>query len=227
MKGRKTRKAGMPTVEGLHASFDKIAEKVTSMIEKGATDSKLLNCIRNAWMEQFHMELSVPAVKGMIMHYRAVNGPKSGAKRKTRKAQRGGMAPIDYTMGQGITDNVYGRFPVEIGTTPQVIKALDLGRFYESTGGRGCNATGGHAAPASAGMSGGGLFDAVAQGHAPASVPRNFIETGVSAVQGAPIMNPGANPISATVGLAAYAPKPYDPGSISPITSLAPVFKGY
>jgi hypothetical protein len=225
MKSRKTRKSGMPTVEGLHASFDKIAAKVTSMIEKGATDSKLLNCIKNAWMEQFHMELSVPAVKGMIMHYRALHRP--DGKRKTRKAQRGGMAPVEWTMGQGITDNVYGRFPVEIGTTPQVVKALDLGRFYESTGGRSCNATGGHAAPASAGMSGGGLLDAVLQGHAPASVPRNFVETGVSTVQGAPIMNPAASPISATANLSAYAPRAYDPGNLSSIASLAPVFKGY
>ena len=224
MKSRKTRKSGMPTVEGLHASFDKIAAKVKSMIEKGATDSKLLDCIRNAWMEQFHMELSVPAVKGMIMHYRALHGSKHGSKRKTRK-QRGGMAPVEWTMGQGVTDHVYGRFPVEIGTTPQVVKALDLGRFYESTGGRSCDATGGHAAPA--GMSGGGLLDTLMQGHAPASVPRNFIETGVSTVQGAPIMNPAASPISATANLSAYAPRAYDPGNLSSIASLAPVFKGY
>ena len=210
-------------MEGLHASFGKIADKVKALIEKGATDSKLVSCIKNAWMDQFHMELSLPAVKGMIMHYRAVNGPVS--KRKTRKAQRGGMAPIDFTMGQGVTDHVYGRFPVEMGTTPQVVQALDLGRFYESTGGRSCNATGGHVAPGSQG--GGGILDAVMQGHAAGSVPRNYLETGVSTAQGAPITNPAAGPVSAHSNLAVYAPRAYDPSAISSISSLAPVFKGY
>ena len=222
MRGRKTRKAGGATVEGLHSSFSRIDDKVRALIAKGKTDSDLVDCIRKAWSEQFHMDLSLPAVKGMIMHYRAVHGSKA---RKTRKSQRGGMAPYDYSMGQGITDQVYGRFPIEMGTTPQVVKGLDLGRFYENRGGRSCDATGGHAAPA--GQLGGGVLDAVFMGHVPGSVPRNIVETGVSAVQGRAIMNPSASPVSASVPLASYAPKAYDTGSISSISSLASVYKPY
>jgi len=196
--------------------------KVKALIAKGATDSDLACCIRKAWNEQFHMELSTPAIKGMIMHYRAIH---KGSKRQTRK-QKGGMAPLGWTMGQGTTDHVYGRFPVEIGTTHQVVKALDLGRFYESNGSRACNTTGGHAAPAS-GQKGAGLLDAIMQGHAPASVPRNVIETGVSSLQGAPIMNPHPSPISATVHESTFTPKAFDPSAISSISSLAPIYKAY
>jgi len=223
MRGRKTRKAGGVTVEGLHSSFAKIDDKVKALIAKGKTDSDLVCCIRKVWSEQFHMDLSLPAVKGMITHYRAVHGSKT---RKTRKSsQKGGMAPLDWTMGQGTTDHVYGRFPVEIGTTPQAISALDLGRFVESRGGRSCDATGGHAAPGQ--QLGGGMLDTLFMGHAPASVPRNFVETGISAVQGRPIMNPDASPVAAKLPLATYAPRAYDAGAISSISSLASVYKPY
>jgi len=243
--GRKTiRKSKSATVEGLHASFGRIDGKVKNLIAKGATDSELARCIQKAWSEQFHMELSMPAVKGLILHYRAVH--LAGAKRKTRK-QRGGMAPIDWTMGQGTTDFTYGRFPVEIGTTPQVLKALDLGRFYESTGGRSCDATGGHAALATPGprmqapgqqmggkrsgysrkQHGAGILDAIGMGHAPASVPRNIMETTVSTVQGHPIMNPPPSPVAATTNMAVYERKLYDASSISSISSLQSLDKPY
>jgi len=147
------------------------------------------------------------------------------------------MAPVDWMMGQGTTDFTYGRFPVEIGTTPQVLKALDLGRFYESNGSRSCDATGGHAAPGqqmggrrsrnSRKQHGAGVFDAFVMGHAPASVPRNVMETTVSTVQGHPIMNPQPSPVSANPALAAYVPKPYDTSSISSISSLQSLYKPY
>lgn len=232
---RSTRKASSKaTVEGLHASFSKIDSKVKAMIAKGATDSEIARCIEKAWSEQFHMGLSMPAVKGLILHYRAVHPSGSSSKRRTRK-QRGGMAPVDWTMGQGTTDFTYGRFPVEIGTTPQVLKALDLGRFYESNGSRSCDATGGHAAPGqqmggkrsgySRKQRGAGVLDALMMGHAPSSVPLNTMQTTVSTVQGHPTLNPNPSPISATPNLAVYTPRPYDTSSISSISSLASIYK--
>jgi hypothetical protein len=226
---RRTRKN--VTVEGLHASFDRIASKVHTLIQKGSTDSDLACCIRDSWSEQFHTGLSNPAVKGMIMHYRAIYGSGKGSKgnRKTRKSQRGGMAPLDWTMGQGTTDHVYGRFPVEMGTSHQVVKALD--RFTENRGGRACDTTGGHGPQMgghkSRSQKGGGVYDAVMMGHAPHSVPRNVVETGVSSIQGAPIENPHSSPVSSTVHLAAFAPKPYDVNEITNISTLAHVYKAY
>jgi len=206
-----------------------IDAKVKALIAKGATDTALACCIQKAWTEQFHMDISMPAVKGMIMHYRAVH---QGSGRKTRRKQKGGMAPVDYVMGQGTTDFVYGRFPVEIATTPQVISALDNQRFFESNGSRACNTTGGHAAPASSILGaqaqyGGGLFDSFGMGFAPASVPRNFIESGVGAIQGAPRGNPEASPVSPTVAMATYAPRAYAANQISSISSLDPTYKAY
>jgi len=225
--GRRTRKAGAVTVEGLHASFERIDKKVGAMIDKGKTDSDLACCIRKAWSEQFHMGLSMPAIKGMILHYRAIH---KGQKRKTRK-QKGGMAPIDYMMGQGITDKVYGDFPVPIGTTPLVIKGLDLGRFYESDGGRVCNSTGGHPAPGQPGapsQGGGGILDTLGMGHAPASIPRNVVEIGVAAGQGvANAGGPSSSPVTYNTSLVGYSPAPFDAGALSSIASLKPVFNGY
>jgi hypothetical protein len=229
--GRRTRKAGAVTIEGLHASFEKIDKKVANMIAKGQTDAELTCCIRKAWSEQFHMGLSMPAIKGMIVHYRALHKDASG-KRKTRKArggQSGGMAPVDWIMGQGITDKVYGEFPVAMGTSPLVSKGFDLGRFYESDGGRVCDSTGGHPAPGQPGSyRGGGVFDALGMGHAPASVPRNVLEIGTGAIQGvAGAGGPSSSPVTNEPSSVGYSPKPFDAGALSSIASLAPIYKGY
>lgn len=221
----------MFTVEGLHNTFEKIDGRVRCMIERGKPDSALACCVRKAWREFFHRDLSNPAVEGMIRHYRSVYSPKG--KRGTRRAQRGGMAPMDYTMGQGITGAVYGRFPVEIGATPSVVSSLD--RFFESPIGRSCDSTGGYPAPPQKGgrratrraQKGGGIFDSLFQPHAPASVPRNVVETSLSTIQGAPIRNPPATPIAYEASLRTAPLQPFNPSSISSMSTLAPVYQGY
>jgi len=219
----------MMTVDGLRTVFERIDERVRGLIESGKGDSALGVCLRNAWNEYFHQVLSTPAVKGMISHYRAMHK----SKKDTRK-QKGGMAPLDYMGGQGTTDAVYGRFPVEIGTSPSVVQSLD--RFYESPIGRSCNATGGFDAPPQMGgrrskkqkkQVGGNLLDAVFIGHAPASVPRNFVESTVSTLQGRPILNPPASPVTYTPGSNAVDTKPFDPQAITQMSTLAPVYSGY
>lgn len=224
---RTSRKAGrgkeIMTVEGLHASFEKIDKRVRDMIDHGKTDSELACCIRKAWNEQFHRALSAPAVTGMVSHYRAVYSA-PGGKRKTRKAQRGGMAPLDWTMGQGTTQAVYGSFPVAMGVTPSVVKSLD--RFFESPVGRSCDRTGGYAAPSQT-QAGGGLVGSLLMGHMPASVPRNALETGVSAVQGHTIANPSPSPVAAHVTGSVYTPRAFDPSPLSQITSMSPVYAAY
>ena len=236
---RGSRGGRMFTVEGLHNTFEKIDGRVRCMIERGKPDTALACCIRKAWQEYFHRDLSNPAVEGMIRHYRSVYAPKG--KRATRRVtraghftqQRGGMAPLDYTMGQGITGAVYGRFPVEMGATPSVVNSLD--RFFESPIGRSCDSTGGYPAPPQKGgrrstrraQKGGGFFDTLFQPHAPASVPRNVVEMGVSAIQGATIRNPVASPVAYQPALRTVDTPPFNPVGISPMSTLAPVYKGY
>ncbi len=222
----------MFTVEGLHNTFEKIDGRVRCMIERGKPDTALSCCIRKAWREFFKQDLSDPAVHGMIRHYRSVYSPKGRRATRTASRQVGGMAPLDYTMGQGITGDVYGRFPVEMGATPSVVASLD--RFFESPIGRHCNDSGGFRAPPQSGgrrrtrsQRGGGVFDGLFQPHAPASVPRNVVETGLSSIQGAPIRNPQASPIEYSASLRTAPLQPFNPSGISAMTSLAPVYQGY
>jgi len=229
---RKTRKSRGLTVEALHASFERIDQKVHGMIVKGATDSDLSCCIHKAWMEQFHMPVSNTAVKALIMHYRAVHGSRS-KKRLSRRKQKGGMAPLDYMMGPGLTSQSFGRFPVEMGVTPSVLNGLDLGRFYESSTARSCDVTGGHPAINQRGGSGtGSLWDAITlpsstlstilNGHPPPSVPVNALQSTVNAIQGRMPLSAGPSPVASHVNLSTYAPKPYslDASDLSRISNI-------
>lgn len=228
-----TRKAGKGrrdamSVEGLHASFEKIDTKMRALIEKGATNSELSACIRRSWNHHFQHPISEAAVKGLLTHYRTIYAGSSGSKRVTRKnrgrgSQKGGMAPLDYQLGQGSAAVPYGIFPSEMGRV--AITALDNERFFESPVGRHCNTTGGEAAP-SQGQKGGGLLDSIMNGHAMGSVPRNVFESTVSAVQGAPIFNPNADPTAASWSAAQTPFTPYDATQVGQY-ALAPVYTGY
>ena len=244
-KSRSRSRQGMMSVEGLHSSFQGIDNRMAKMIAAGRTDGELAACLRREWSSVFHRDLSAPAIKGMVSHYRAVHRVKTG-KRHTRKAkQSGGMAPLGYMMGQGTTAQVYGQFPVAIYSDPSVIKSLDMNRFFESPIGRSCNATGGFDAPTQTGggesveavkalfekqqknQQGGGVLDAIGMGHMPASVPRNFGEIGASALAGHPIANPASSPVASVVYVPQSTPTPYDATAINPISSLAPIYQGY
>ena len=190
------------SVETLQAAFEKIDRRVRTLVEKRRSDAQVAECIRKSWKDILHTQLSGPATRGLLTHYRTVQHPKG----RTRKIQRGGMAPLDWTLGQGTTAPIYGRFPVEMGAQASVVKSLD--EFYEHPISRSCNATGGYPAPA---QTGGGFFDALANGHAPASVPRNILETTVSAIQGNPITNPPPSPVAAQIPAGSVALKPFDP----------------
>jgi len=238
-----TRKAGKGrrdamSVEGLHASFEKIDTKMRALIEKGATNSELSACIRRSWNHHFQHPISEAAVKGLVTHYRAIyarSGPGSGSKRVTRKnrgrgSQKGGMAPLDYQLGQGSAAVPYGIFPSEMGRV--AITALDNERFFESPVGRHCNTTGGEVAPgqglgSALGQKGGSLLDSVMNGHALGSVPRNIFESTVSAVQGAPIFNPNADPTAASWSAAQNPITAFDATQIGQYSNLAPVYMGY
>lgn len=239
---RKTRKSRGLTVEALHASFDKIDQKVHEMISKGATDSELAACIHKTWLDLFHIPVSGVAVKALVTHYRAVHG----SKRLTRKnkgkgkGQRGGMAPLDYMTGPGIASQSYGRFPVEMGTTPNVLNGMDLGRFYESNAGRSCNTTGGHPAINQRGgkrkQRGGeslwqllttpsNTMSSVYNGHVPPSVPVNGVQSLANAVMGGQPLGPNASPVSATVPLSHYVPRPYDPSMVANMPGYMSLYK--
>ena len=71
------------------------------------------------------------------------------------------------------------------------------------------------------------MWDALTNGHAMGSVPRNVIETTVSVAQGAPIMNPNPDPVHQTWSAAQNPLTPFDTTQIHQYSTLAPVYKGY
>jgi hypothetical protein len=231
---RHTRKAsregrGALSVEALHATFEKMDGRLRQVVESGATDTELRNAVSRAWSSAFQQELSGPAVQGLVIHYRALYGG-SRAGRRTRKArrlrrQRGGMAPMDWTMGQGTTATTFGRFPDDFSTSAQAIRSLDMTRFYENSISRSCDSTGGRDTLAA--QKGGGIFDALVAGHAPASIPRNMIETTVSTLQGAPIANPPPAPEVPTWKPAVAVPAAFDSSAVSNLAGLSAVYQGY
>ena len=231
---RFTRKAGSRkggrgslSVEALHASFEKMDERLRRAVESGITDTELGHAVDRAWSAAFQQELSAPAIRGLVAHYRALyGGSRAGRKtRRARRSQRGGMAPLDWTMGQGTTATTYGRFPDDFSTSAQAVKSLDLTRFFENSVSRSCDSTGGRDTLAS--QRGGGIFDSLVAGHAPASVPRNIVETGVSTLQGAPITNPVSAPEVPTWRPAVAQPEPFNSSAVSNLAGLSAVYQGY
>jgi hypothetical protein len=224
---RRRRGGPVMSVEALQSSFSTVDAKVARAIEGRASDAELVAVIQSSWHAQFHRPLSLAATRGLVEHYRAIHTEGGAKKRRTRRAarrgQRGGMAPLDWTMGQGSTLPVYGSFPVEAGMSAAAVRALDVGRFFESPISRACDRTGGMDPPK---QSGGGLLDAIGMGHAPASVPRNVVEMGVSAAQGHPIANPSSDPVRGSIEMAAGTIRPFDTSQIAPVTSLAPIWTG-
>jgi hypothetical protein len=193
--------------------------RMRRLMEHGKTDREAGCSLRKMWSDQFHHRLSEPAVRGMLEHYRAT------ARRVTRKAgkkQQGGMAPLDFTMGPGISSQVYGRFPVEM-SNPETIRAFDVDRFFESSVGRACDTTGGHAAP---GQAGGGVWAALTTPHAPTSVPANVVQTGLAAIQGVAPIAAGPSPVAESVRTMTAAPRPFDTSSFQ-AASIEPIFKGF
>jgi hypothetical protein len=154
--------------------------------------------LEKTWREFFGSPLTPAAAKGLLVHYEKLYGRRA-TRRAARAAskgrqQRGGMAPINYMMGQGSTDYTYGRFPTPM-SDPQVIRGLDLGRFFENRGSRACDTTGGFDA-----QRGAGLFDSLGNGYIPASVPSNLLQTTGSAFTSRPITE-HASPVKAHVEL--------------------------
>jgi len=239
------------SIEGLHASFDRINNKIKMMLDSGKSDADLARAIRTAWSEQFHSILSDTAIHGMVVHFRKIHkGQKggstsspipsayhaSGGSSLNQTPQlfefRGGMAPLGAEMSQGTTTPVYGEFPIGFTGSPEsgaMVKALDLGRFYESDVGRSCDSTGGQSAPQQTGGSpapqqtGGSFWDALLNGAPLRSVPPNSVELAQDAITATRTGFPSSDPVSGSVALQASNPTPFDVGNVHSFSQLSSV----
>lgn len=223
------------TIEGLHASFDKINDKLKAMVEAGYSDAELTIALKTAWTEQFHFILSDTAIHGLVVHYRKIHKGQKGQKGQkggnslalNQSPQlfkfRGGMAPLGAEMAQGTTTSVYGEFPIGFTGSPDsgaMVKALDLGRFYESDVGRSCDSTGGSPAPQ---QTGGAFWDAVFNGAVLRSVPPNTIEKVSDAITATPSNFPSSDPVTDSVAHHASTPAPFDVGNLHSFSQLSSV----
>ena len=200
-KRRRTRKqiSNTTTIEMLHTSFTKIDDVVHSMIQKGSSDSAIACRIRSEWKTLFHQTISDTAIEGLLIHYRSIYKGKGDGKGKG-KGQKGGMAPLDYVGGQGTTAHTYGNFPVDITTNQKFIHDLDATRNYDSSIGKSCSQTGA------------GFWDAIGQGHIPASVPT--MREVVSAY----------TPVASSVHLTAFTPNTYNPSDIIQVPHASSIY---
>ena len=208
---------GGETIESLQASFEKIDSKARALIEQGRTDSELVAALKDLWVDQFSADLSHVAAIGLVKHYRSVHTSVRKT-RKNRRNQKGGMAPMGWTMGQGTTDFTYGRVPVEIGTSAAAVKALDVG--FNSSISSSCDSTGSMKSQ----MGGGSLLATIGMGHPPTSVPSNILQNVVYTAQGVPSSNT-YDPVRATVPVAPYAPQPFEPGKLTEISDMTGLYK--
>jgi hypothetical protein len=245
------------SIEGLHASFDRINNKIKMMLDSGKSDADLARAIRTAWSEQFHSILSDTAIHGMVVHFRKIHkGQKGGSSLALNQTPqlfefRGGstsspihsayhasggsslnMAPLGAEMSQGTTTPVYGEFPIGFTGSPEsgaMVKALDLGRFYESDVGRSCDSTGGQSAPQQTGGSpapqqtGGSFWDALLNGAPLRSVPPNTVELAQDAITATRTGFPSSDPVSGSVALQASNPTPFDVGNVHSFSQLSSV----
>jgi len=219
--------AGM-SVDALQTVFSKIEDRMRTMISNGSSDKQIGHCLSKVWSDNFHRDLSAPAVRGMVVHYRAICGlpvgPQSDSKkrRKTRRRQRGGMAPLDYTMGQGISAPVYGRFPVDYSVTPSVLNSMN--RYFESPVGRSCNSVAGHDAP---GQSGGSFGAAVGLAAPVLSAPPNSVQLAQNNIVGSPYEFSSSSPVTQQAHNTQIKLDPYDPAGLSQLSGLRAVYQAY
>lgn len=78
------------------------------------------NDIQKKWEDLFGSTIDSKTATSFTQYYRKMKN------RTSSKKQRGGMAPLSYTMTPGANVSVYGRFPVEVGTDPASIRDLDV-----------------------------------------------------------------------------------------------------
>lgn len=186
------------TVEMLHTSFKKMDDTIRGMISKGMSDTAIRCKLRNEWKTLFQQNISDTAIQGLLIHYRSLSKEKEKEKGKG-KGQKGGMAPLDYTLGQGTTAHTYGNFPTDTTTNQRFIHDLDATRNYDSSIGKAC-------------QKGGTIMDALAQGHIPTTVP-SLGET-VTAF----------TPVSSVANLHSFNSKPYNPSNFVSVSHASSVY---
>jgi hypothetical protein len=78
---------------------------------------------KSAWKRIFNQDLSDASAKSFERYYKNM---RSKSHRRSTRKQRGGMAPVNYTMTPGLYVEQYGQFPIAVDTDPSSLKELDV-----------------------------------------------------------------------------------------------------
>ena len=103
--------------------------KAFDSFARHSSDTKTL---QKRWHSLFGTNLTELSAKSFVAHYREMrskhtrNRNRKTTHRRGRRAQYGGVAPLNYVMTPGADVSVYGRFPVEVDMDPGSIKDLDV-----------------------------------------------------------------------------------------------------
>jgi len=107
-KTRKASKKRVSTIPELKRSFDHLDTETRKIIAAPGTQGEKVKRLQKVWMNIFHKSLTKDAAES----YLAIKKRSKGTRRATRR-QRGGMAPLDYTLRAGI-DGPHGNFPAYV-----------------------------------------------------------------------------------------------------------------
>jgi hypothetical protein len=206
----------MSTIKELHtklAQFDTFAR----------AHSENPRDLQTTWRALFGNDVALPtnAAKAFATYYKEMRSKTGRTLKSTRRRsrkQRGGAAPLSYTMTPGAFVDVYGKFPVEVGTDPASIRDLDV--FWQSglTGTCGQNTAYWPTVPANMGsnqvggkrqrtikrrrgrpMKGGNMLESLTYRPVISTAPPNMAQIGYNHVTGVPGFAP-ANPVQHSWG---------------------------
>jgi len=194
------------TIQELRRDLATFTKETQAAVRKSSNDIDALKAVQTSWKTHFHGRLDTESAKGFVNHFR------QSKSKKTRRNQRGGMAPIAYQMGPGVPSAMTnGHFTTDISTDPASLRSLDetipkIGmlqtagtetwRFPTVPAGMGSNKVGGGRKTRRRKQHGGAsLLATIGQMPFQAAVPPTMIQTAYSAYSGQPSA-PSSDPTS-------------------------------
>jgi hypothetical protein len=216
------------TIQELKKDLATFTKEAKQVVQSAKSDEEAQKELRTLWKRLFHGSLDAESAKGFLHHFR------TGSSKKTRRRQRGGMAPIAYQMGPGVPSAMtHGSFPTDVSKDSISQRDLDVyfnsgmsrtagteaWRFPTVPAGMGSNQVGGRrqSRKRKSQRGGGTLLQTI--GHIPflGTAPPSLVQTGYGAYSGQP-SQPSSDPTSSVWSLS-NTRNPIDPANITKIGS--------
>jgi hypothetical protein len=215
------------TIQELRRDLAAFTKETQAAVHKSSNDIEALKAVQTSWKTHFHGRLDTESAKGFVNHFR------QSKSKKTRRNQRGGMAPIAYQMGPGVPSAMTnGTFTTDVSTDKASQHDLDVyfnsgmsrtagtetWRFPTVPAGMGSNKVGGGRKTRRRKQRGGAsLLATIGQLPFQAAVPPTMLQTAYSAYSGQPSA-PSSDPTSPSWTIPPVKSM-IDPGAVTRIGS--------